>query len=234
MLKTIVENCPFGILIVDHQNRVYDVNIAGAKLLEYAPSEMIGNTLDLYIGHPKETVGFTKSGELKKLQFQFDTFENDYGYVIFHDPVEFASTDLLTNALTKEQFYLAITKLQTDYSLLFIDLDKFKPVNDTHGHVTGDFVLQTIGKRIQNIIRGTDLFCRYGGDEFIIVVAGDLNAAEAVSEKIQNLIKEPIRTREYTINISCSIGIALSVEATNINQLIHIADTRMYREKERI
>lgn len=256
-LRMIVDNCPFGIMVVNGGHIITDVNTHGARILEYTPEEMIGTDLSLYVAGavdhhmqseqfihddeyqmrsliPARTHALSKSGRAVELCIQIQKIDDDCAYAIFHDPVEYTPRDPLTNALPRVQFFAAIDKMQdTAYSLLFIDLNKFKEVNDNLGHRTGDMVLQTTAKRIANVLRDSDLFCRYGGDEFVIaVVSKSPTAGEIVRKKIEKLVREPIRSREHTINISCSVGVAQSSEAADIDQLIHIADERMYQEKD--
>lgn len=255
MMGEILRTTEMGVMVVNCEHHIVDINPHGAGFFEYEPDEMIGTDLaDYVVGneHHGEQVesyvngeknvmqgaythgrvfGLTKSGRHVSLSVKIERMNNGFAYATFFDPAEFTSGDTLTNALTRDQFFSEIAKMNEDYSLLFIDLNKFKMVNDTMGHLVGDFVLKTVSKRVLNVLRDTDIFCRYGGDEFIIVIPGKADSAKVVAKKIKKLCKEPIRVREHSVGISCSVGIVLSTEADNIDDLIHLADQRMYEEK---
>ena len=119
-------------------------------------------------------------------------------------------------------------------ALLYIDLDKFKPINDQLGHQAGDVVLQAVADRIMDNIRQTDTLARIGGDEFIIILSDieDYSDAEAVAHKIKQAIKLPIAFQGNTISVEASIGIATyPLDGTRKEELIHCADEDMYRDK---
>ena len=245
-MYTLINTCPIGMVMFDDDLNIVDINTFGAGLLEYLPEELLDTNLNDYILHSKisddswavmdenshaRVFGVTKSGRHINMCIKIKGLSEGMAYGIFHDPTEYSTGDTLTDTLNRDQFFVALNRMQSDYSLLFIDLNKFKAVNDTMGHITGDLVLKTVAKRIKGIIRETDLFCRYGGDEFVIVVDGNHNTSAIVSEKIKALVEEPIHIREHTVEISCSIGVALSNEADSVDELINIADQRMYTEK---
>ncbi len=121
-------------------------------------------------------------------------------------------------------------------AILFIDLDRFKIINDTLGHHVGDAMLIHLAKRIKDILRKDDLFARIGGDEFVIIL-DDLKAREnaaIIAEKILTVVREPIEVKNYHLNTTASIGIALYPDdGVDKNEIIKHADSAMYYAKER-
>ncbi|MBL7089206.1 diguanylate cyclase [Acidovorax sp.] len=124
---------------------------------------------------------------------------------------------------------------QLSLALMFIDLDKFKPINDTHGHEAGDFVLQTVAKRIQGCLRASDTAARVGGDEFLVLLPDllDSDDAVAVAEKIRLALEQPcIAPSGVTLLVSASIGIAIYPEhAQSEQELLRLGDVAMYEAK---
>ncbi|RRS32494.1 MAG: hypothetical protein P794_00965 [Epsilonproteobacteria bacterium (ex Lamellibrachia satsuma)] len=121
-------------------------------------------------------------------------------------------------------------------AILFIDLDRFKVINDTLGHDIGDDMLIRISKRISNVLRKDDLFARIGGDEFVIILdpLKDKEHAVMIAEKILSVIREPIHTQNYHLNTTASIGIAIYPDdGVEKNEIIKHADSAMYYAKEK-
>jgi diguanylate cyclase (GGDEF)-like protein len=119
-------------------------------------------------------------------------------------------------------------------SLLFIDLDGFKPVNDTHGHATGDRLLRDVASRLLTCLREGDTAARLGGDEFVVLLLeSDLDRAVVVAERILGAVRCPYEFGKKTISsISASIGIAEYPEhADNVDSLLTAADDAMYKAK---
>jgi len=124
-----------------------------------------------------------------------------------------------------------------EFSLAIVDVDNFKEINDSFGHAVGDEVLQTLVKRIQNNLRTTDVVCRYGGDEFIILLPDtSQSSAEMVLERLQkNISKTPfiISKSGQKLKITVSIGFStFPHDGTHAEKLIKAADAAMYQAKE--
>ncbi|BAZ47997.1 diguanylate cyclase/phosphodiesterase with PAS/PAC and GAF sensor(s) [Nostoc sp. NIES-4103] len=153
----------------------------------------------------------------------------------FHD----ALTDLPNRALFIERLKYALqqAKLQENYlfAVLFIDLDRFKVINDSLGHIIGDQFLLAIASRLKVCLRSTDLAARLGGDEFTILLEPIQDASDAIklAEKIQQELMLPIELDGQEVFTTASIGIALSstVDYNQPEDLLRDADTAMYRAK---
>ncbi|MCS5700985.1 PAS domain S-box protein [Cyanobium sp. FGCU-52] len=119
-------------------------------------------------------------------------------------------------------------------AVLFIDVDKFKEVNDTYGHDAGNAVLQVLAERLRTTLRDGDLTARLGGDELLVALQGivDLDQAVAVAEKIRAAGSQPILHEGSVIASSLSIGVALARSEESIDRLIARADQAMYRAKQ--
>ena len=120
-------------------------------------------------------------------------------------------------------------------ALLFLDLDNFKHVNDTLGHVSGDRLLQAVGKRLRFSVRAGDIVARPGGDEFIIVLAdvARVDVAAKLAQKIIHAFSAPFETDDEELFITTSIGVSIFPhDGEDAEQLIRRADTAMYQAKE--
>lgn len=120
--------------------------------------------------------------------------------------------------------------------LLFIDLNRFKKINDSEGHELGDAVLQIVANRLNDILRGDDFVARLGGDEFAVVFTHPpvKNAASNIARKIINIISEPFDLNERRYSIGASIGISVYPNDTNdANTLLRQADLAMYQAKSK-
>jgi|GEM_PF-4909559 len=152
-----------------------------------------------------------------------------------------AHHDLLTGlpnrALLLDRLHQGLHQAQRDQRylvLLFFDLDKFKPVNDTLGHTVGDRLLQALAARLMGELRAGDTLARLGGDEFVILLHAVKNsrAGMVVAEKIRQAVALPFLIDQHQINVSTSIGIAMYPDhAANGEGLMRCADSAMYRAK---
>ncbi len=120
-----------------------------------------------------------------------------------------------------------------DLGVMFCDVDRFKSINDEHGHAAGDIVLSTLAARMESRVRQGDLVARFGGDEFIVFLVGThgLTEAASIAEEIRVLATDPIELDEATIVTSLSIGVTVAAPGESPDALIARADDAMYRAK---
>lgn len=121
------------------------------------------------------------------------------------------------------------------FALLFVDLDRFKQVNDSHGHPVGDALLQGVARRLTGSLRKGDTVARIGGDEFLVLLEELANpqAAALIGGKILAELALPLRIQGHDLEISCSIGISIyPQDGSDIPTLVANADTAMYRAKQ--
>lgn len=153
-----------------------------------------------------------------------------------------ANFDSLTNLPNRNLFFdrlsLELKKSlrgQLSLGLMFIDIDRFKEVNDTYGHQIGDRLLMELASRISECVRDSDTVARLGGDEFTVILTqqNDLMNIERVGQKILQIISEPVLIGDVKITTSCSIGIAIAPQdTTDIQELVNFADEAMYSAKK--
>lgn len=137
--------------------------------------------------------------------------------------------DRLAHALTKAH------RANREIALLFVDLDRFKPINDSLGHHIGDRILRGIAKRLMRCVRSADTVARLGGDEFTVIIEeiDELETVIAVCERILSTLAEPLMIGDKEMSLTCSIGIALFPnDGTDGQTLLQNADTAMYRAKQ--
>ncbi len=163
---------------------------------------------------------------------------------IAEDTINFqAYHDLLTNlpnrALLRDRLSLAISQAKREDELLavmFLDLDRFKNINDSLGHVVGDELLQQVSTRLKSCIREGDTLARFGGDEFTLLLPKIARGKEDVSgiaEKINQVLKDPFLVDDNELYVSASIGIAIYPrDGTDMDSLIKHADIAMYNVKD--
>lgn len=155
---------------------------------------------------------------------------------------QLAHYDVLTSLPNRMLFYdrlkhaLAEAKRnQWMVGMMFVDLDRFKNINDTLGHAVGDCLLQQVAERLKESVRSSDTVGRLGGDEFAVVLSNLANArdADAVAQKIMASFSEPFRLDQAELFVTASIGITLYPDdSADVDALIRNADISMYRAKE--
>jgi diguanylate cyclase (GGDEF)-like protein/PAS domain S-box-containing protein len=204
-----------------------------------------------------ETVRVTKSGELIDVSLQIAPLLVDAGRVGYvytyrdigeskqtearlqHDAMHDVLTGLPNRALFKDRLTLALNRRvrRPDHScgVLYLDLDRFKEINDALGHAAGDVLLKTVSERLTSVLRPQDSAARLGGDEFAVLLENILavNDLEIVAARIQNILEQPYQVFGHTIHSGASIGAAMAgSEHTSADLLIRDADFAMYRAKQ--
>jgi diguanylate cyclase (GGDEF)-like protein/PAS domain S-box-containing protein len=160
--------------------------------------------------------------------------EDQIKELAYHDALSGLPNRLLFNdrlAVAVAQAHRSASRL----AVLFLDLDRFKVINDSLGHSLGDRLLQEVGRRLQAAVREGDTVARLGGDEFILLLPGIGRAEDAakVADKILDTLKFPVRLEDRELFVTASIGISLYPEdGFDVESLIKNADTAMYRAKE--
>lgn len=120
-------------------------------------------------------------------------------------------------------------------AVMFLDMNRFKPINDTYGHHVGDLLLIEVARRLVSCIRTSDFAARLGGDEFVVVLSGvaSREAVESVAEKISDCLGQPYLLEDQSVESSASIGIGLFPEhGEHARELLHFADVAMYYAKK--
>ena len=152
-----------------------------------------------------------------------------------HDPLTGLSNRLSFNERLDQDLARA-RRHKTMLALLYIDLDNFKPINDTYNHQVGDLVLREVANRLQSVVREIDTVARIGGDEFVVILS-EIDTADHINivvAKIRNRLSDPFEYQGNMLQVGASIGISVFPDdAVDSQQLLAIADAAMYREKDR-
>jgi diguanylate cyclase (GGDEF)-like protein len=154
-------------------------------------------------------------------------------HMAYHDSL----TGLPNRALLAERLERAILAAQragARLAVMFLDLDRFKTINDSLGHAIGDFLLKEVASRLCHAVRASDTVARLGGDEFVVLVpgAGTLAECSQVGDKIIEVLGAPVRFEGHSLHISPSIGICVYPDdGADVDLLMRHADAAMYRAK---
>lgn len=255
-----------GIFVIDTSNRIIDFNREASILLPFLNSNYLGNLISDYeVGKKVIEVNnssffeiqvefreIVKIYEFRKMPIVSKRKTIAYAY-IFSDKTSIknlvsnlyslASQDFLTGINNRMNFLkLAeselnrIKRYKGEFSIVMIDIDYFKRINDTYGHRVGDEVLKGLTNLIKNNLRITDIFARLGGEEFCILFPEtSINSGKKKCEKIRSLIEEnPIIVNDLEINITISVGMTYynnEMTEVPIEIIIDLADRAMYTAK---
>lgn len=150
-----------------------------------------------------------------------------------------AHVDALTGALTRRAFADDLERAVASYrrngaecSLIMFDLDHFKKVNDTYGHLAGDAVLRAVGRLVKRELRAEDRFGRLGGEEFGVLVAADVETATDIAERLRHAVSVAIVKGFEDVRVTASLGVAAcDIEIDSVMSLMSKADERLYAAK---
>lgn len=166
------------------------------------------------------------------------TDQKNAGESLLHAAQHDSLTGLPSRALTYafgDRLLAAAPRRATFCAVLFVDLDRFKPINDTYGHAAGDEVLRKVARRLRRCVRGEDVVGRLGGDEFMVVLAQleDIDSITHVANHCLQAISQPLFFNNIKLQVSASIGISVYPnDGSNMGTLIRNADVAMYHAKK--
>ncbi|MGI9272604.1 MAG: EAL domain-containing protein [Woeseiaceae bacterium] len=175
-----------------------------------------------------------KNTKLKDINSQLEQQTDSAMHLAHHDQL----TGLPNRAKLLEDLDHSIklcSRTATKLAVLFLDLDRFKHVNDSLGHDVGDMLLKEVAKRLRSLLRDTDTLCRLGGDEFVVVLepVSDAYSPCIVAQRIVDDLEQTFRIGKHSIDIGTSIGIAVCPDdSDDLNTIIKYADSAMYSAKE--
>jgi diguanylate cyclase (GGDEF)-like protein/PAS domain S-box-containing protein len=160
-------------------------------------------------------------------------YQSTIEHLAYHDPL----TGLPNRRMLREQADQFLAHSQRggrEATLIYLDLDHFKEVNDTLGHEAGDELLVQVARRIQNCVRSGDLLARLGGDEFAILLGETtLEGATDAARRVLAVLQQPFTVADTTLRIGASLGLGVYPrDGQNLDDLMRVADVAMYRAKE--
>ncbi|WP_345979867.1 diguanylate cyclase [Sulfurimonas sp. HSL3-2] len=181
-------------------------------------------------------VMWTDINDRKEIEGEILKQKMQLAYQAHHDSLTKLPNRLLFNDRLSQTIVKA-KRHKRDFALFFIDLDGFKPINDSLGHAIGDKVLQEISSRIKGMIREEDTLARLGGDEFTVIMEDITKKEDAahLAQKILDALSRPLVIDGHALQVSCSIGISLFSDDANMDadKLLIYADAAMYKAKDK-
>jgi diguanylate cyclase (GGDEF)-like protein len=210
--------------------RVYRSVTAPLKALEDATAHLgredLSHRVEVHGNDELARVGSAFNAMADKLQLSREELQHQ----ALHDPL----TGLPNRALFMEQLEHALARARrkpTPVSVLYLDLDGFKTVNDTLGHEAGDEVLVDVAERLRRTLREADMVARLGGDEFGIVLEEELQGATLTAQRIVRQFERPWSLSSGYVSVGVSIGVAARTNEEGLDELLRQADTAMYAAK---
>ncbi|HEY0583324.1 MAG TPA: EAL domain-containing protein, partial [Chloroflexota bacterium] len=254
-LRAVLDNVAEGIITVDESQRVASFNPAAERIFGYAAADVIGTPVCLLLNtlEPGETIArrsedreFAADVSVARMRLGGEnlfilsvrdiTARKQAEAALQHQALHDSLTDLPNRVLLHDRLQQAIRAAQRSgaaVALLVMDLDRFKEVNDTFGHHTGDQLLEQLGQRLGSVLRASDTIARLGGDEFAVLLpTATVEDARQIAERLLQVLDEPFALGGLQLEIDASIGMALSPEhGSDADSLLRHADVAMYVAK---
>lgn len=256
-VENLVAQSQTGMVVVDPKGTILFANPAAAELMDRSQEALVGSDLGLPLVEDQATeIEIRRGGGdpgVAELSAHPTEWEGQEAYLVtFHDVTEREQaeaearyqafhddlTGLPNRAEFRGQLQRAIKRAaqrREGLALLFLDLDRFKEVNDTLGHAVGDELLQAIARRLRQAVRDTDVVARMSGDEFTVLLegVGDRETARQVAEKLRRQVFTPVVLSRQELTPMGTIGVSLYPEdGDDAETLLMQADTAMYNAKE--
>lgn len=256
-LRKIIDKSGDGIVIVDEMRKILFVNPAAESLFNRSIPQLLGSTFDYSLNEETTELEIFPRGkkesifvELRNVQIEWE--EKNAVLTTLRDVTErklaekrlqyLATHDSLTNLPNRALYYDRLNhalaqgrRYKNLFSVLYLDLDGLKNVNDRYGHDVGDDLLQLVSRRFMSALRESDTVARMGGDEFTFIIENilDKRDAERVAKKILESLENPFHVANYEILITASIGISIYPQhGEEADKLVKKADIAMYEAKQ--
>jgi len=226
-------NKPMAYFIMSYN--LDDINLNDILQIRNILFLMLGGFL--FIGYVLYLYFQSKKNLIKKLHFELEDMvkskTKELTYLAHHDTLTGLTNRFLFLEIVKNTIE-STKKQNSKFSILFLDLDRFKDINDTYGHYMGDVLLKSVSKRLEECVRAEDTVCRLAGDEFAILLNNiDEDDLIAIVEKIIYSTQQSIESQNNVFNITLSIGISCYPrDGSDVDILMSNADTAMYKAKE--
>jgi diguanylate cyclase (GGDEF)-like protein len=252
----LLDNASTAMIVVDDDNRIVLANKMSQELFGYPAHLFLMTGIDNLIRKERgNSYGVRRDGSVFQIDLTMRPFlMQDKALTVItvldiskHTSEQqrlahLANHDTLTGLVNRRAFFdrLDMEILRTRRSglllgIYFLDLDRFKQINDTQGHGVGDELLKQVAKRLVGCVRETDTVARFAGDEFVIMVhdVHHKHEFEKVRAKLIELFASPFYLRDTEHNIGCSVGLSIyPLDGTDATKLIEKADERMYQDKQ--